>query len=342
MAAPAIPSNLVVQQANGEVLLSWDASSGATSYKVYRSTDNVSFSYLASSSTLTYSDTSVSLNTQYWYKLTSYDGTNESGYTAVQTVVPTLSGIESLLSLRTQAQQRADRVNSNFVTKAEWNKYINQSAAELYDLLVTQYEDYFLASPYVFVTDGSDSYTLPNGIITSSVDSVQTKPFYKLLGVDLGLGNNNNAKITIHKFDFVERNRYVYPNVTSTFFGVFNMRYRIMGDKIRFIPVPSSGQYVTMWYIPRIEQLLNDSDVLDTISAWSEYIIVDAALKALQKEESDVSVLAAEKAFLIKRIEDAAMNRDAGQPDVISNTRGWSGRQGQGGGPGYDGSFGGY
>lgn len=340
MAAPSTPANPIVQQANGQVLLDWDLSAGATSYKIYRSTDNITFAVLDTASVNQYLDTSVTLNTQYWYKISADNGT-ESSLTSSLSIIPTLTGIDSLGSLRLQAQQKADRVNSNFVTKPEWNTYINQSAKELYDLLITVYEDYYLAAPYIFQTTGNQTeYDLPDGIL-SGVDSVQTKPFYKLMGVDLGLANNNNARVTVHKFDFIERNRYVYPNITSTFLGVFNMRYRIMGNKIKFIPTPASGQYITLWYIPRLASLLKDTDVLDGVSGWTEYVIVDAAIKALQKEESDVSVLMAEKMAIKQRIEETATNRDAGQPDTISNTRAFNSRGGNGGW-GFDGASGGF
>lgn len=338
MAAPSTPTNFIVQQANGQVLLTWNIVAGATSYPVYRSVDNVSFTLLDTATVNSHLDDTVTLNTQYWYKITASNGT-ASPLTSAQAAIPTRTGDESLASLRLQAQQRADRVNSNFVTVPEWNKYINQSMLELYDLLVTCYEDYYMAEPYIFQTTGVDNYTLPNGTLVGT-DSVVTKPFYKLMGIDCGLSPDAvNARITVHKFGFIERNRYVYPNITSTFLGVFNMRYRIMGNKLRFIPTPATGQYILMWYIPRLELLLRDTDVADGVSGWTEYIICDAAIKALQKEESDVTVLMAEKQALIKRIEESAMNRDAGQPDTISDTRSWGSRGDTGGG--WDGSWGG-
>jgi hypothetical protein len=244
----------------------------------------------------------------------------------------------SLGQVRLLAQQRADRVNSNFVTKEEWNSYINQSYTELYDLLVTLYEDYYVAPPLTFQTDGSTSqYTLPNGSNFSGAPA-----FYKLLGVDCGLGANNNAWVTLHKFDFISRNRYVFPNVTSTFLGVFNLRYRVVGNTLFFIPTPSANQYIRLWYIPRVATLLKDSDMLQSISGWVEYVIVDAAIKCLQKEESDVTVLMAQKQMLIDRIQSSAMNRDAGQPDTISDVRTFGERWGGYGSPNGDGSFGGY
>lgn len=338
MAIPAAPQNVVVQQGNGQVFISWDIQAGATSYPVLRSTDNVTFTSLATATSNQYTDVSGSIGTEYFYqiKATNADGTSDG--TVSDGIVPSITGNDCLGSVRLQAQQRADRVNSNFVTLAEWNNYINQSAFELYDLLVTLYEDYHIAEPFVFQTDGQNTnYPLPNGVVTD-INGVIAKPYYKLLGLDLGLTNNDNAWVTLKKFDFIQRNRYVYPNITSTYMGVFNMRYRVMGNKVNFIPTPSGGQYVRMWYVPRMERLLKDTDMLDGVSGWTEYVIVDAAIKALQKEESDVTALMMQKQALIDRIEASAMNRDAGQPDKISSTR----NDGSGNwGSGTDGSWGG-
>lgn len=341
MAIPATPGNFYVQQGNGDIFLSWDASTGATSYSIYRSTDGVSFSSLSTSAVNNYTDSTVTVGTQYWYQVASVNGSGTSSFTASQSEVPTISGQVTLGQLRIQAQQRADRVNSKFLTLPEWNTNINQSAFELYDLLIDTYEDYFLQSPpYTFALSGSQSYPVPNGIsVTDIVTSLVPAPFYKLYGVDIGLSGQTNAWVTVNKFNQISRNRYVFPQLNSTYLGVFNLRYRLMGNSIWFIPTPAAAQYARIWYYPRMTTLLKDTDILDLVSGWSEYIICDAAIKALQKEESDVSIVMAQKMALIKRIEDSAMNRDVGQPDTISDTRSsleaW-------GGFGADGNYGGF
>lgn len=338
MAIAAVPTNFIVQQANGQAFLSWAIAATATGYSVQRSTDGVNFTTLASPTLNSYLDTTVTVGTQYFYQVASVNGSGTSAYTAPLSVVPTYAGQLSLGEIRTLAQQRADMINSNFVSTAEWNSYINQSYFELYDLLVTVYEDYYLAPVLSFSTDGvSQSYALPNGQNYSGA-----KPFYKLMGVDCGLGGTNNAWVTLKKYEFIERNRYVYPSITSTFLGVFNMAYRIMGNNLMFIPTPSGGQQIQVWYIPRLTELLQDTDIADGVSGWTEYVICDAAIKAMQKEESDVSVLIAEKMALKQRIEESAMNRDAGQPDKISDTRNWGGSSGRYGAAGFDGGWGGY
>lgn len=339
--APSTPTGFTVQQANQQVLVSWDLSTGATSYLVQRSQDNVTFSALATVSgsplATSYLDTSVTIGTQYWYKVAASNTSGTSNYTNSASAIPTPSAEMSLQQIRQLAQQRADRVNSNFVSASEWRGYINQSMYELYDLLITVYEDYFLAEPIKFVSDGSTyMYDLPNGSNTFQNANTNVtftpQPFYKLVGVDLALNNAVNAFVTINKFNFVDRNRFVYPNTASTIYGVFNLQYRMMGNKIMFIPTPAAGQSIRFWYIPRLPELLKDTDLTTLgFSGWLEYVIVRAAKYALDKEESDTSKLDAELVFLKQRIEETAANRDAGMPDKISDTNqgnwanGWSG-----------------
>jgi len=219
---------------------------------------------------------------------------------------------------------------------------------ELYDLLITVYEDLYVATPIQFTTDGTTYlYPLPNGSNTflNALNLNQTftpPPFYKLLGVDLQIQNTNNGYVNIQKFNFINRNEFIYPNSSSTIYGVFNCRYRLLGNNIEFIPTPSANQGVRIWYIPRLTQLLNDTDTTNIgISGWIEYVIVRAAIYVLGKEESDVTNLQQQLLFVKQRIEETAANRDAGVPDTISDSRSTKGYWGSGNGWG-GGSTGGF
>jgi hypothetical protein len=341
MSAPSTPSNFWVQTGNQQIYLSWNivsASPALTNYVVQRSTDGVTFTTVSSPTVNNYLDAAPLLGVTYYYQVAAQNSDGISAYTAAQTAVASLPGQMSLGEIRLRAQQEADMQNSQFLSLPEWNFNINQSYYELYDLLITTYEDYYIAPRLVFQTDGTTQlYDLPNGNNYSGAPAL-----YKLYGVDLGLSNNTNAWVTIKKFDFIQRNRYVFPQITSTFLGVFNLRYRIVDSKIMFIPVPSGGQYIGLWYYPRLKTLLQDSDVMDGFSGWTEYVILDAAIKAMMKEESDPSALLLRKQAIKLRIEGIAANRDVGQPDTISDTRTFSERWGSYGAPNGDGSYGGW
>ena len=210
----------------------------------------------------------------------------------------------TLLEIRTQARQRADMENSKFVSDSELNSYVNNSIAELHDLLCeANGSDYYVTSVETALADGSTTMDLP-------------EDFYILKGVDIKI--LNDEYITIKRFNFNERNRYNELGAWDLA-GVSNVRYRIVGDKVHFSPEPDRNTTVRLWYVPVATKLVADADELKDLNAFSEYVIVDAAIKMMQKEESDVSVLYAQKQALEKRIRDSAQSRDSGSPQSIQD-----------------------
>jgi hypothetical protein len=308
-------------------------------------------------------------------------------------------GIVTLESLRFQSQERADQLNSTFLSTSEWNRNIMGSYKELYDLLIAAYgTDYYVNTPVTFQTNGtSQLFALPDGTTTFTngiTGATLTPPaFYKLLGIDLAISPGNQASyVTIRPFNFSDRNRYAVPNFQS-FYGVTNLRYRLNGNNLWLTPIPASGQTIQIWYIPRpsdiqaevicgvtassttvtctdtsnlavgmyvqapgslsmfttgttistittntsftisavavvtgantLVRAWSESTTIDGVSGWEEYIIIDAAMKAMGKEESDVSLLAQQKMMMVKRLQDMASNRDAGNPATVADTQ-WS------------------
>lgn len=331
MAIPYQPQNLTAEQADGNILLSWTGSLGATGYQVQRSTDGVNFTNLATAGLVAqYEDSLPGIGTMYYYQVAATNISGTSTYSSMAQMVAAPPSEMSLYELRLRSQQTADRVNSQFVVTSEWNAFLRLAMYELYDLLITVYEDLF-ASSFVFInTNGTvQNYPIPDGVtnylggVYPNASGAPALAFYKLAGMDLGINTSNNAWVTLDRFDFIKRNQYVYPNSTSTIYGVYNMRYRIMGNNVNLIPTPAGNQQIRMWYSPKLPALLKDSD-LTTLgySGWLRYPIVRAAKYALNKEEgSDTSALDGELLFLKNRIEESASNRDAGIPDTISETR---------------------
>lgn len=346
MPVPYQPQGLDAQQADGNILLTWHGSLGATGYQVQRSTDGVNFVNLATLGlVVSYVDALPGVGIQYYYQVAAINLSGLSAYSSVVSMVAAPPREMSLGELRLRSQQTADRVDSKFVTTSEWNSFINLAMDELYDIIVTAYEDYFSSSIVYINTNGTTSgYPFPNGYnnfiggINTGIAGAPAKPIYKLVGVDLGVNTSNNAWVTLERFNNIDRNNYVYPNSTSTIYGVYNMRYRPMGNFLELIPTPSGNQQLRLRYVPILTALLQDID-LSTIgySGWLRYPIVRAAKYALDKEEgSDTSRFDTEIVFLKQRIEQAAQGRDAGIPDTISATRkdplyggtGWGAGQG--------------
>lgn len=349
---PYQPQGLTAQQTDGNILLTWQGSLGATSYQVQRSTDGVNFSNLASAGVVTqYVDSLPGVGIMYWYQVAGVNTSGTSPYSVPAQMVAAQPSEMSLYELRRRCRQRADRVGSEFVTDEEANYFIRMGCYELYDILMTSYEDWFASKYFIINTDGTTAnYPLPDGAtnylggVYNGTSGAPAQAFYKLAGVDLNVNTSTitPSRVSLLKFEFIKRNQYVYPNSTSTIYGVYNMRYRIMGNNINIIPTPAGNQTLICWYSPRLPALLSDTDLTTIgVSGWLEYVICRVAKYMLDKEQDiDTTKLDNEILFLKQRIEQASQNRDAGIPDKISETRtdpiyggtGWGGGSSSSGG----------
>lgn len=318
MAIPNTPANFILQTGDGKAYASWDqdTTGNTLSYLVQRSLDGITYTLLATvtGSPLNnyYFDSSGTSGTQYYYRVAAQNGSGTSAYTSAQSITVVAIGIQSLGALRILSQQRCDKVNSQFITTEEWNSYISDSYKELYDLLIQKYaDDYYVATTYTWTTDGSSVlYPLP-------------PDFYKNLLVEVALNPaDNNSWITLRKFQRIQQNLWNYPNI-YTFYGITNLRYRIDGNYLHIVPISTAGQTLRMWYCPRPAVLMADFNVLDGVSGWYEYIVIDACIKAMIKEESlDMAqAFGVQKAAMVDRINAAAENRDTQSPEVVSDSR---------------------
>jgi hypothetical protein len=202
----------------------------------------------------------------------------------------------TLLDLKTAVRQRADMENSSFVSDTELLSLINNSYAELYDSLVSRFEDYY-SKKDTFSLSGTNTHTLPSD-------------FYKIRGLDYTTGVGTSESVS--KWNFSDRN--------SSQLGHFRSprKYRIMGQSLTILPAESADGSYVMWYIPRYSKLNLDTDTLSDVMDFDEYIIVDSAIKCLVKEESDPTILLSIKEGLKQRILALASNRDS-EPDTIED-----------------------
>jgi hypothetical protein len=240
----------------------------------------------------------------------------------------------TLLQLKNAARQRADMSGSagpdQFVDDAELTGYINASLAEFNDLVVVKnLLNYVTSSVFTLTgnTSNSNYYTLSSS-------------FYKLAGVDRLLDGSVSGGTAVwydvNKFAFNERN---FGN--NPIFPLFRppyVKYRIIGNNLVFMPALTSAGTYQIWWYPQAPVLSSNTDTIDETQYWWDYVVVDAAIKMLAKEESDVTILAAQKMALKDRIESMAADRDYGQPEQIGSRRaaggGFGGDMG-GGGFGY-------
>lgn len=179
-----------------------------------------------------------------------------------------------------RATKKSDQTNSSFFSLQDKIDLANEAYTALYDILVTAYENYYVADPVEFtISSSTDTYPLPDD-------------FYKLIGVDWKLANNEY--ITLRNFNEIERNSTITTRTIPT--GTVRLRY---------VPAP--------------QVISSISDTIDGVSGWDALLVTDIAIAMMTAEESDTRALERKRQEQLSRIIPAAADRDISMPATISD-----------------------
>jgi hypothetical protein len=210
-----------------------------------------------------------------------------------------MADVVNVSDLIVSARRRANMENTQFVTDAEVITYLDQAYRKFYNLIVTDFENWFVSETSFATVDGTDEYNLPTD-------------FYKLLGVDLV--DASGRAFTLRPFELSERNRIVHTWIGKP------VRYILKGTNIKLVPVPSGGaQTIKILYVPSPTAITSSAQTLEVFNGFDEYICLDAAIRMLMKEESDTALLERERAYMEQQINDLMRGRDGGFPKRVTD-----------------------
>lgn len=215
--------------------------------------------------------------------------------TAVSTV--------TLAELKKRVREHADMVDSDFVSDesgdSELTRFIQQSYRKLYNKVVETFSDWYAEDPLEFTISSGNSYTLPDN-------------FYKLSGVDFKV--NNGKWVALQPFNFARRNMERTGLRWSP-----RIRYRLRGRKLLFIPTDDCEGDYRVWFIAKPTIPVDDTDEIEGENGWDEYVVLDAAIKCLLKEESDARGLMALRDEVYESIIINASTADEGGSETITD-----------------------
>lgn len=218
----------------------------------------------------------------------------------------------TLLDLRTRVRQRANMENSTFVTDSEVSSLVNEGIAGLYNLLVqARGQEYYAADTSIATVANQSVYDLP-------------ADFYQLLDITALISSETYK---LKRYQMADIARLSQPGVTSP---ATLPQYRIRGQfntttnvvQLQILPLPTQVYTISIYYVPAPVLLAADGDTCDGIAGFEEWVVLDAAIRCLQKEESDVSFLAAEREKVEARIRNLRDDRDAGDAPRVQDVRG--------------------
>lgn len=206
----------------------------------------------------------------------------------------------SLAQLIARVRERIDMVGSSFVSDSSLTDWINEAHQKLHGMCVDA-----LGEEYVYSVA---SFTTAAGQMNFAI----TCCFYKLYGVDLEM---NGRIVTLQPFTRLERNTYRNLSGNSS----LPPRYRLTGGFVKLFPIPPDGLVGEVIYAPEATLLSLTTDTIKYPNGWERYIVVDAAIQALIKEESDVSALAAERELIVREIRETKELRDLAHPHQVTD-----------------------
>lgn len=214
----------------------------------------------------------------------------------------------TLQSLIDRARSRIDMTRSDFVDVLDWQNYLNDAYAKLYNTMVGAYEEFFtLPTDPTLIVDDTGRVDVPDD-------------FQRLHAVDMQDGGD---WCSIEARPLSRRN--VYRRGTGSFLRIWQgMSYRLINRQVWFFPESKAkGQTVRLWYNPLPQRFTVFTGTIPAeMEQWSELIILEMVIMAAGKEETDDSIWARERAILLSQIMDDAQLRSLEASDEVEDVRG--------------------
>jgi hypothetical protein len=172
----------------------------------------------------------------------------------------------TLAQLRTRARQRCDNeyADGEFVTDTEVDALINVSYKHLFAMLVESGLDTVTETVYDLTPNGDLTYPLPDDC-------------YSIKGV-FRQDNDSYIPLTRHS-----SRTYPRDETTSWAFS-YRQHGRLEDAVIELNPRTNTGTY-KIRYVGVPADLALDADTVQGIVGWEEWIVLDVAVKVLEKEK---------------------------------------------------------
>lgn len=218
----------------------------------------------------------------------------------------------TLTQLIADVRDRTDTENSQHVTDTQITRYLNQSIAALYALIVEQDESDFVLQNTFTAIAGAESSTI------EKTPGVATLP-YKILAVDVI--DANGLSYPVPRFMYGERGFLDTQDGTWGVLQRVHYQWRETSS-LYWSPPWESPTLIRVTYVPSPADLVLGSDTYDGRAGWEEWVTLDASIRVLLKEESDASDFVRERATVEARILRQITARDRANPKRVRDVFG--------------------
>lgn len=195
----------------------------------------------------------------------------------------TLAQLRNDIRELTDTKEASGIYTSSWLTDSALNSFINQALGDVCSLMTQTGLSHRETEQSITASGTVTRYSLADD-------------FYAPLFADCETSTDKWTEIT--QIHLHERNRYQYQS------GTYPAAFRIVNrTHVDFLPAPAAGVSIRLFYVPAPPVLEDDSDSFDFGQVFDELVLVEAAIKVLQKAEDSTTALERRKAELMERIE---------------------------------------
>ncbi len=188
-----------------------------------------------------------------------------------------MSRTVTLVQLRSDVAAQADfTIDTGRYTTVTLNRFINQSIQRFRERLSTEGATHFLVSTSGNLIAGATSPYQFNVLDLSAV----SPSVVRVYGVDVTLSSSSMIRSLSHT-PFTMRSDYGGPQLRGEPLAWSNFQTR----KIAIMPSPQSTYAYTVWYLPVLADLVNDSDTFDGVAGWEDYIVWDVVCRMVTRDQ---------------------------------------------------------
>lgn len=208
--------------------------------------------------------------------------------------------------LMTDVRRLTDTDSDAHISDAYLLTLIDRSYNKLYRVIATQYESFF------------DTEDTSKSLIVGQRDYALPSDLMHLKGVDIIISGD---RYPLRSYNFASRTGRQRPDLVSRFDAraANRYRYRSQGNNLRIDPLPDSTEQLIITYVPRPVRVTTSVQTFDVLSGFDDFIIYDAAVQVLTRQERDPSAMAALRQDAMQMVIQAVSPRDVGDPVTVTD-----------------------
>lgn len=216
-----------------------------------------------------------------------------------------MTDIATASTVMNSIRLQTDTVNDPNITDAYLLELVDKSYGKLYKQIALRYAGFFdVEDTSISLVSGTRFYNLP-------------ATFMHLRGVDLVQSDGDRVKLS--RLNFGDRDqlsndpRYVPQRLDRQ---KSYYRYMTQANTLRIEPVPTSTESLVLTYVPRPTRITSSSDTFDVIAGFEDFIVYDASIQVLAKQERDPTTQTGLRQDALQTIIEICSPRETG--DAIS------------------------